>query len=104
MGNWKRETPFSSNCLKYPGGDFRAQARKRGQRPLPGSAVGAQVLDHLAIVRQAAGRHQVDRAAQFQRLDHAAGKAPRVVLNACNESCLEVLSLDDLKRYAIDLN
>ena len=33
-----------------------------------------------------------------------AGKAPRVVLNACNESCLEVVSLDDLKHYAIDLN
>lgn len=33
-----------------------------------------------------------------------AGKAPRVVLNSCNESVLEIVSLDDLKRFAIDLN
>ncbi|MFZ4538303.1 DUF2237 family protein [Propionivibrio sp.] len=33
-----------------------------------------------------------------------AGKAPRVVLSACNEASLEIVSLDDLKRYAIDLN
>lgn len=32
------------------------------------------------------------------------GMAPRVVLNACNEASLEIVSLDDLKRYAIDLN
>lgn len=32
-----------------------------------------------------------------------AGKAPRVVLNSCNEASLEIVSLDDLKRYAIDL-
>lgn len=33
-----------------------------------------------------------------------AGKAPRVVLNSCNEGALESVSLDDLKRFAIDLN
>ncbi len=33
-----------------------------------------------------------------------AGKAPRVVLNATNEATLLMVSLDDLKRYAIDLN
>ncbi len=33
-----------------------------------------------------------------------AGKAPRVVLNASNEACLLIVALDDLKRYAIDLN
>ncbi len=33
-----------------------------------------------------------------------AGKAPRVVLNATNEACLLIVSLDDLKRHAIDLN
>ena len=33
-----------------------------------------------------------------------AGKAPRVVLNATNEAALLMVSLDDLKRYAIDLN
>ena len=33
-----------------------------------------------------------------------AGKAPRIVLNACNEACLLIVSLDDLKRHAIDLN
>jgi uncharacterized protein (DUF2237 family) len=32
-----------------------------------------------------------------------AGKAPRVVLNSCNEASLEIVSLDDLKRFAIDL-
>jgi len=32
------------------------------------------------------------------------GKAPRVVLNACNEHALEIVSLDELKRHAIDLN
>ncbi|MBK7356422.1 DUF2237 domain-containing protein [Propionivibrio sp.] len=32
------------------------------------------------------------------------GMAPRVVLNACNEQSLEVVNLDDLKRFAIDLN
>ena len=42
-------------------------------------------------------------AARWLEALHA-GKAPRVVLNACNESCLEVVSLDDLKHYAIDLN
>lgn len=33
-----------------------------------------------------------------------AGMAPQVVLNACNEMSLEIVSLDDLKQYAIDLN
>ena len=33
-----------------------------------------------------------------------AGKAPRVVLNSTNEACLLIVSLDDLKRHAIDLN
>ena len=33
-----------------------------------------------------------------------AGMAPQVVLNACNEMALEIVSLDDLKRFAIDLN
>lgn len=33
-----------------------------------------------------------------------AGKAPRVVLNATNEAALLIVGLDDLKRYAIDLN
>ncbi len=32
-----------------------------------------------------------------------AGKAPRVVLNACNEAALECVDLSDLKRHAIDL-
>ena len=32
------------------------------------------------------------------------GMAPQVVLNACNEMALEIVSLDDLKRFAIDLN
>ncbi|MEO8409940.1 MAG: DUF2237 domain-containing protein, partial [Propionivibrio sp.] len=30
--------------------------------------------------------------------------APRVVLAATNEAALEVVSLDDLKRFAVDLN
>ena len=33
-----------------------------------------------------------------------AGVAPHVVLNACNEVALEIVSLDDLKHHAIDLN
>ncbi len=33
-----------------------------------------------------------------------AGMAPHVVLNACNEASLEIVSLDDLKHHAIDLN
>jgi uncharacterized protein len=33
-----------------------------------------------------------------------AGKAPQVVLNATNEAVLSIVSLDDLKRLAIDLN
>ena len=33
-----------------------------------------------------------------------AGQAPRVVLNASNAAALDILSLDDLKRYAADLN
>ena len=33
-----------------------------------------------------------------------AGVAPQVVLNACNEMSLDIVSLDDLKQYAIDLN
>lgn len=37
-----------------------------------------------------------------QALD--AGAAPRVVLSATNEAALEIVSLDDLKRYAIDLS
>jgi uncharacterized protein (DUF2237 family) len=32
------------------------------------------------------------------------GHAPRVVLTATNEMALEIVNLDDLKRYAIDLN
>jgi hypothetical protein len=33
-----------------------------------------------------------------------AGKAPRVVLDASNAAALEIVSLDDLKLHAIDLN
>ncbi|MBL8398519.1 MAG: DUF2237 domain-containing protein [Candidatus Accumulibacter sp.] len=33
-----------------------------------------------------------------------AGQAPRVVLNATNEAALRTVSLDDLKRHAVDLN
>lgn len=33
-----------------------------------------------------------------------AGAAPQVVLNATNEATLEIVSLDDLKPYAVDLN
>lgn len=33
-----------------------------------------------------------------------ADAAPRVVLSATNEAALEVVSLEDLKRYAIDLS
>jgi len=42
-------------------------------------------------------------AARWQQaLD--AGAAPRVVLSATNEAALEIVSIDDLKRYAIDLS
>ncbi len=33
-----------------------------------------------------------------------AGAAPRVVLNATHEATLDIVSLDDLKPYAVDLN
>ncbi|HEX5802318.1 MAG TPA: DUF2237 domain-containing protein [Azospira sp.] len=33
-----------------------------------------------------------------------AGAAPRVVLNATNEATLEIVSLDTLKPFAVDLN
>ncbi len=33
-----------------------------------------------------------------------AGKAPRVAILATHEDCLRILSLDDLKQYAIDLS
>jgi uncharacterized protein len=33
-----------------------------------------------------------------------AGAAPRVVLAATNEAALEIVALEDLKRYAIDLS
>lgn len=33
-----------------------------------------------------------------------AGAAPRVVLNSTNEATLEIVSLEMLKRYAVDLN
>lgn len=33
-----------------------------------------------------------------------AGKAPRVVIRATHQACLQILSLDDLKQYAIDLS
>jgi uncharacterized protein (DUF2237 family) len=42
-------------------------------------------------------------AARWREALHA-GKAPRVVLNATNEAALLIVSLDDLKRHAIDLN
>jgi uncharacterized protein (DUF2237 family) len=42
-------------------------------------------------------------AARWREALHA-GKAPRVVLNSTNEACLLIVSLDDLKRHAIDLN
>ncbi|RIA47281.1 DUF2237 family protein [Dichotomicrobium thermohalophilum] len=35
---------------------------------------------------------------------HAAGAAPRVVLSATNEAALEIVPLEELKRYAIDLS
>ena len=34
----------------------------------------------------------------------AAGQAPRVVLQATNQSALRFASLDDLKKYAVDLS
>jgi uncharacterized protein (DUF2237 family) len=34
----------------------------------------------------------------------AAGEAPRVVLQATNQSALRYASLDDLKKYAVDLS
>ena len=53
------------------------------------------------------GLHAGDRwclcAARWQEALKA-GMAPRIVLNACNENSLDIVSLDDLKRYAIDLN
>jgi hypothetical protein len=42
-------------------------------------------------------------AARWREALHA-GKAPQVVLNATNEAVLSIVSLDDLKRLAIDLN
>ena len=33
-----------------------------------------------------------------------AGKAPQVVLNATNEATLDIVSLEDLKRHAVDLH
>ena len=33
-----------------------------------------------------------------------AGKAPQVVLNATNEATLDIVALEDLKRYAVDLH
>ena len=33
-----------------------------------------------------------------------AGKAPQVVLNATNEATLDIVSLEDLKRFAVDLH
>jgi uncharacterized protein (DUF2237 family) len=34
----------------------------------------------------------------------SAGAAPHVVLGATHESALDVVALDDLKRYALDLS
>ncbi|SBT03114.1 conserved hypothetical protein [Candidatus Accumulibacter aalborgensis] len=42
-------------------------------------------------------------AARWREALHA-GKAPRVVLSSTNEACLLIVTLDDLKRHAIDLN
>ncbi len=33
-----------------------------------------------------------------------AGKAPQVMLNATNEATLDIVSLEDLKRHAVDLH
>jgi uncharacterized protein (DUF2237 family) len=33
-----------------------------------------------------------------------AGRAPHVVINSCHELALEIVSLNDLKRHAVDLN
>lgn len=33
-----------------------------------------------------------------------AGKAPQVVLNATNEATLDIVALEDLKRFAVDLH
>lgn len=51
---------------------------------------------------QAGDRWCLCAARWKQALD--AGAAPRVVLSATNEAALEIVSLDDLKRYAIDLS
>lgn len=42
-------------------------------------------------------------AARWREALHA-NAAPRVVLNATNEATLEVVSLDQLKAFAVDLN
>lgn len=53
------------------------------------------------------GLHPGDRwclCAERWREALTAGKAPRVVLNSTNEAVLLVVSLDELKRHAMDLN
>jgi hypothetical protein len=50
---------------------------------------------------QAGDRWCLCAARWYEALQH--GMAPRVVLNATNEACLEIVGLADLKRYAIDL-
>ena len=42
-------------------------------------------------------------AARWVEAYHA-GMAPQVVLNATNEATLDIVALEDLKRYAVDLH
>ncbi|MEZ5613895.1 MAG: DUF2237 domain-containing protein [Rhodocyclaceae bacterium] len=42
-------------------------------------------------------------AARWKEALHA-GMAPKVVLNATNEATLDIVALEDLKRYAVDLH
>ena len=70
-------------------------------RIVPGITAGIGGLAYAGIPVT----HRSHASAFHVITDHLqAGKAPHVVINACNESSLEIVTLDDLKRYAIDLN
>ena len=83
------------------GEPYREGAEKQHHQPFERTGWQHCLFENGMTEKTEDGRCQAEAGDGFRR--HA-GKAPRVVLNACNESCLEVVSLDDLKRYAIDLN
>jgi hypothetical protein len=88
-------------------------SEREGLRPPPYARMAGKVpmTDDFLSFSKAAGTFHASKAGDWWRLCAArcrqafeAGMAPRVILSATHERTLEIVALQDLKRFAIDLS